>query len=157
MKPKIRSFAMRAARDLAALSNCCRRQFGALLTTPDGTILSSGYNGTAPGGPHLCGGDHTCERQLLQIPSGQRLEIGCIHAEQNAIGRAARQGTKTGGAWLFVTGEPCRSCARLIVASGIARVFIIGGVYADDGGVHYLERAGVGVECVNEEDLKNDG
>ena len=42
------------------------------------------------------------------IPSGTRMELGCHHAEQNCICNAAAQGTKTSGAWLIVTGEPCK-------------------------------------------------
>ncbi len=51
-----------------------------------------------------------------------------LHAEQNAIGFAAKNGIDISGASLYCTITPCRYCAKLIVSSGIKRVFY-GAVY----------------------------
>ena len=70
---------------LAKASNCPRRKFGALLLDPErNVVLMDGYNGAPRGGGELCGGD-VCLRDTLEIRSGQRMEVGCHHAEMNVI------------------------------------------------------------------------
>lgn len=132
--------------ELAKLSNCERRKFGAMIINPDdATVVSDGYNGGIRGYGPKCGGDH-CERTRLGIPSGERMEISCAHAEESAIVNAARQGVSTVGKWLIVTGEPCLLCARLICNAGISRVICIHGGYAGgDAGVDFLVAHGVPV------------
>lgn len=127
-----------------------------MLATAHGNIISTGYNGTTPGASNLCGG-HVCERDALGIPSGTRLETGCTHAEQNAIGHAAAAGISTCGAWLFVNTAPCLACAKLLVSAEIARVVLVvsdgegrsqahldgGHLYAGLEGLDHLRDSGV--------------
>ncbi len=134
---------------LAKASSCPRRSFGALLLDPErNVILMDGYNGGPRGGGSLCGGD-TCLRDDLQVPSGQRTEIGCHHAEMNVICNAAASGVACRGAWLIVTGEPCLMCAKLIHHAGIVKVLVVRGGYAGENGIAYLQTHGVGVEPVD--------
>jgi dCMP deaminase len=112
---------------ISQLSECLRkdRHFGAVLVDPvENVILSTGYNGYLRGGTTHCGGEEICSRDFLKIKSGERLEIGCIHAEENAIINAGRQGISTKGAWLFVNCEPCMMCARRMVQNGIKKVVV---------------------------------
>ncbi len=58
------------------------------------------------------------------IPSGTDPEITtAIHAEGNAIARAAASGFSTRGTYIFTSTFPCAACARLIVRAGITKVF----------------------------------
>jgi dCMP deaminase len=133
---------------LAKASNCPRRKFGALLLDPDrNVVLMDGYNGGPRGGGELCGGD-SCLRDDMGIRSGTRMEIGCHHAEMNVVCNCAASGVATDGAWLVVTGEPCVLCAKLIHHAGIRKVIVVGGGYAGENGVAYLEAHGVFVESV---------
>lgn len=133
---------------LAKASNCPRRKFGALLVDPDrNVILMDGYNGGPRGGGRLCGGE-TCLRDDLQVRSGERMEVGCHHAEMNVICNAAANGVPTRGAWLIVTGEPCAMCAKMIHHAGIARVLVVEGGYLGENGVRYLGDHGVEVQTV---------
>jgi len=123
---------------LAKASNCPRRQFGAMLLDPNrNVVLMDGYNGGPRGGGHLCGGAK-CLRDDANISSGQRVEVGCHHAEMNVICNAAASGVATAEMMLIVTGEPCLMCAKLIHHAGITRVVIIGGGYAGENGCSYL-------------------
>ena len=133
---------------LAKASNCPRRKFGALLLDPDrNVVLMDGYNGGPRGGGELCGGD-VCLRDERKVESGTRMEIGCHHAEMNVICNCAASGVATKGAWLFVTGEPCVMCAKILHHAGLAKVIVVGGGYAGENGVTYLQQHGVEVECV---------
>ena len=44
------------------------------------------------------------------------------HAEANAVSLAAKKGVSLEGATIYCTLEPCITCAKLIVMSGIIRV-----------------------------------
>jgi len=148
MKEKHKRAYMEICHMLAKLSECLRknRQFGAVLVDPvHNTILATGYNGYIRGGSTHCGGEGVCLREKLGIKSGEQFETGCIHAEENVIINAARQGISTVGAWLFVNGEPCKLCARRMVQSGIARVIYEPCGYPS-GGAEVLMANGVEVE-----------
>lgn len=144
MKDKHREIRVAQCLALAEASNCPRRKFGALLLDPDrNVILMDGYNGgPRGGGGALCGGDE-CFRDVQNVPSGTRVEVGCHHAEMNVICNAAASGVASRGAWLIVNGEPCPMCAKLIHHAGIVRVLIVDGGFAGENGVAYLDQHGI--------------
>ena len=123
-------------------STCIRRQVGAVIVK-DNRIISTGYNG-APSGLKHCT-EVGCERQRLNVPSGQRHELcRALHAEQNAIIQAAKTGASTEGATAYITIQPCVICAKMFINAGIARV-VHGGDYPDEMAFHMLDEAGI--EC----------
>lgn len=115
---------MDIARSLSQLSPCPRAKVGAIIIRPDRwSPLSSAFNGTPrKSTKKLCGGD-CCERDQKQIPSGRDTQIGCHHAEINAIANAAFEGVKLEDSWMFCTAPPCLMCAKMIHHAGIAKVF----------------------------------
>ncbi|QDP59419.1 MAG: putative deoxycytidylate deaminase [Prokaryotic dsDNA virus sp.] len=114
---------IRMSQQLAQASPCPRAKVGAMLFQPDTWVtLADGYNGAPRGGGDLCGGT-VCHRDEQKIVSGTRVEVGCHHAEANAICNAARYGHATKGAWLVVTRPPCLNCAKLIHHAGITQVY----------------------------------
>ena len=121
---------------LADLSPCKRRQFGCVVIDPvNNVILSEGYNGNLRGSSEICGGGR-CLRTDLE--SGTMLEVGCIHAEQNAIYNAVRLGTSLLKSWFIINGEPCKICAKAIIQVGALRVVCISGGYKCQEGVKIL-------------------
>ena len=65
-------------------ATCLRRVYGAIIVKND-EIISTGYNG-APRGRVNCSQLGYCNREQLNIPSGQRYELcRSVHAEMNAI------------------------------------------------------------------------
>lgn len=134
---------------LSILSNCTRRQFGCLILDPESNmIVAEGYNGALRGGGHLCSGN-SCKRETEAIESGTQLDIGCVHAEQNAIYNAARRGICIVDSWVFVNGEPCPLCAKALVQVGVERVFCVSKGYSTTEGVEMLRDHGVAVHAVN--------
>lgn len=83
------------------------------------------------------------------VKSGTKMELGCHHAEMNAICNAARHGASTEGKWMLVTGEPCTLCAKLIHHAGIVQVVCVNNGYSGANGVKYLEDHGVAVVRVD--------
>lgn len=142
---------------LMELSPCPRRKFGALLLDPvNNIVLIDGWNGPPRGPEKLCGGDN-CARDSMSIPSGQRVEIGCHHAEQNVICNAARVGRSTDKMWLICTGEPCIMCAKFIHHAGISKVIVIKGGYAVNDGADYLRAHDIAIDFVEVDGHKDDG
>ena len=112
-------------------STCLRRQYGAVIVNND-EIISTGYNGS-PRGEKNCIDINYCERQSLNIPSGERYELCCaVHAEQNAIISASRK--EMIGSTLYLAGKnvennleltsatPCKICSKFIKNSGIREI-----------------------------------
>jgi dCMP deaminase len=68
-----------------------------------------------------------------------------VHAEQNCITFAAKNGISTNNCDLYVTVSPCKTCAKLIIQSGIKRV-IYKNLYKDEEGIKFLKNRGIKVE-----------
>jgi dCMP deaminase len=82
------------------------------------------------------------------IESGKENDVGCFHAEENAIYNAAAEGHATAGGWCFVNSEPCLKCAKALHHAGIKRVLITTGRYVINNGLKYLKDHGVVVVAV---------
>jgi deoxycytidylate deaminase len=61
-------------------------------------------------------------------------------AERHHPGRPARR--QRGGATIYVTHQPCLTCAKMIINAGIKRV-VYAGHYPDENAVAFLRDAGV--------------
>ena len=106
---------------VASRSTCNRAKCGALIVK-DRQILSTGYAGSVSGLPHC--DEIGCQLAKFIDENGNE-KIHCIrtiHAEQNAICLAAKRGISIEGATIYVTMEPCYTCAKMICQCGIRRV-----------------------------------
>ena len=122
---------------VAKRSSCVKAQQAALLIK-DNRIISFGYNGP-PAGTLNCledGGEDVCGKD-----SNGSCFLG-VHAEQNAIGYAARNGINTEGCTIYCTMTPCISCAKLVVAAGIKEFYYLTEYRLDDG-LRFLEYCGI--------------
>ena len=132
---------MDMAKVAASRSTFLRRQVGAVAVSPDNRILGTGYNGALPGTPHC--EETGCLRQQMNIPSGERQEIcRAQHAEANICNIAARYGIPLEGATIYVTNQPCVTCMKAIITSGIKRI-VYEGDYPDAFAVRIAEEAGI--------------
>jgi dCMP deaminase len=74
-----------------------------------------------------------------------------VHAEQNAICQAAKNGISIAGGTLYCKMTPCRTCAMLIINCGIRRV-VCEKRYHDSGdSLEMLSAAGVEIVHLNDE------
>jgi dCMP deaminase len=134
---------MNLATDLAQRSHCVKAQVGAVLTK-DTRIISIGYNGPPAG-------THNCDEDFPDVGCPRDSKNSCslaLHAEENAILYAVKNGATLEGTTLYLTLSPCLSCARLIFSSGIKKVWFKNS-YAEykglpsDEGVDFLNKFGV--------------
>jgi dCMP deaminase len=120
MKPSFENIFMNLATDLAKRSHCVKAQVGAVLAK-DTRIISIGYNGPPAG-------THNCDEEWPETGCARDSKGSCslaLHAEENAILYAVKNGANLEGATLYTTLSPCLPCARLIFSAGIKHVFSI--------------------------------
>lgn len=147
-KPSFDIIYMKLANELAGKSHCVRAHVGAVLAK-DTRIISIGYNGP-PAGTHNCDEEWPIEGCARDSKGSCSL---ALHAEQNAILYAAKNGSKVEGATLYTTLSPCIACARLILSSGIKLVYYsksyasYKGLPSDEG-VDFLVKFGVEVKLL---------
>jgi len=134
---------MNLATDLAKRSHCVKAQVGAVLTK-DTRIISIGYNGPPA---HT----HNCDEEWPGVGCPRDSKGSCslaLHAEENAILYAVKNGANLEGATLYTTLSPCLPCSRLIYSAGIKKVFFdrsyaaYKGILSDEG-VDFLNKFGV--------------
>lgn len=113
------------AKNISTLSYCTRSKVGAILVK-SGNLISFGYNGTPSGM------DNICEEDNVTFPH-------VIHAECNAILKAAKTGNSVDGSTLYLTLSPCLDCSKLILQSGIKRVIYLNR-YRNLEGVNFLKQ-----------------
>lgn len=141
---------MNLALDLAQRSHCVKAQVGAVLAK-DTRIISIGYNGPPAG-------THNCDEEWPQTGCARDAKGSCslaLHAEENAILFAVKNGARLEGATLYTTLSPCLACARLIYSAGIKQVFFKKSYaaykgLASDEGVDFLNRFGVATTKLEE-------
>ncbi|MBL4655893.1 MAG: dCMP deaminase family protein, partial [Bacteroidia bacterium] len=137
---------MELAEILARKSHCIKANVGAVLVK-DTRIISVGYNGP-PAKTHNCDEEWPDEGCPRDVNGGCSL---ALHAEENAIMYAAKNGTSIDGATLYITLSPCLPCARVVYTVGIKKVYYLHS-YAqfkgrdEDEGLEFLKKFKVKVQ-----------
>ena len=142
MKQKFIDLYMDWALRLAKLSHARRLQVGAVIVKDD-TVISYGYNGMPSGWDNNCEDEITVEMDEKFVKS-LKTKPEVLHAESNAVSKLAKSSNSGLNADIFITHAPCIDCAKLILQSGIRRVYY-GTQYRDDYGVKFLQTSGVEV------------
>ena len=95
-----------------ATRSACKKLHVGCILVKDNRIISQGYNGYLPGGTH---------EQVIR--NGH--EVATVHAEQNALCDCAKRGASCNEAFAYITHYPCLNCMKLLVASGIKKIYYI--------------------------------
>ena len=94
---------------ISTRSPCDRLHVGCVLVK-ENRVISSGYNGFLPGAPHTS-----------RVRDNH--EQSTVHAEQNCIADCAKRGVSTDGAVAYITHYPCIHCCKMLLASGITKIY----------------------------------
>ncbi|WIW70961.1 deoxycytidylate deaminase [Anaerosinus gibii] len=138
MRPSWDEYFLNIAKAVGTRATCLRRLYGAVIVK-DNIIISTGYNG-APRGAVNCVDAKMCQRNLHNVPKGERYELcEAVHAEQNAIINADPEKMK--GATIYIagvnadgslaSGKPCLLCRRMICNAMLSKVVY----YETDGSI----------------------
>ncbi len=167
MKNKHKLFT-KMAELVAEQSTCCRMQVGAVLVK-DNRVISIGFNGTPTGQEHC--EDHFADLYQREYEGqfhsfaeyqasrtfydahGKFSNENELHAEQNAILFAAKNGISTAGSTLYITYSPCVHCAKVIISAGIRRVFYKHLYDRSQDGLIFLNKNGIECRQLTEAEL----
>lgn len=115
-------------------SPCERLHVGCLLVL-DNRIISQGYNGFLPGCSH---------KSIVR----DNHEQATVHAEQNAICDCAKRGVSCNNAIAYVSHYPCLICTRLLLASGISKIYYINDYKNDYLVETFCNEKGISIEKI---------
>ena len=116
---------------VAQRSTDTHRKVGCLVLK-NNNIVAMGWNGT-PSGYHT----NECKDE------NERTRPEVVHAEMNAIAKAARSPVSIEGGTMYSTTIPCVECAKLIIQSGIKTVYYVEGYNKCQRGEALLIACGV--------------
>ena len=163
LRPSRDEMFMNIAKQVSERSTCYRIQVGCVLVRDD-RIISIGYNGASPGSEHCDKWWDDFYAKLVEdlefknkfptledfITSKEFFEehhiwgeTHEIHAEQNVIAYAAKNGISTKDSTLYVTYSPCIHCSKLISQAGIKEVKYLLEYNRDLEGIKFLENCGI--------------
>lgn len=120
-RPSWDDYFMEICDTVAKRATCGRGRSGCVIAK-DNRILVTGYVGSPAGLPHCDEVGHQMKQMIHEDGSVTQHCVRTVHAEQNAICQAAKNGISIEGATLYCRMTPCRTCAMLIINCGIKRV-----------------------------------
>ena len=122
--------------EVTAKRSACKKLHVGCVLVRKNRIISQGYNGFLPGCPHES-----------VIRDGH--EEATIHAEQNAITDCAKRGVSCDNSVAYITHYPCKNCAKLLIASGIKKIYYINDYKNDDIVKHFSNISNCPIEKIN--------
>ena len=119
--------------EITATRSACKKLHVGCILVKDNRIISQGYNGYLPGAPH---------QQVIR--NGH--EVATVHAEQNALCDCAKRGASCNEAFAYITHYPCLNCMKLLVASGIKKIYYINDYNNDEYCLKISEEHNIPIE-----------
>ncbi|MBD3321006.1 MAG: cell division protein DedD, partial [Chitinivibrionales bacterium] len=138
------------ANTVATRATCDRGRAGCVIAR-DKQILVTGYVGSPVGLPHCDEVGHDMKKVVHDDGRTTQHCMRTIHAEQNAICQAAKQGISILGATLYCRMTPCRVCAMMIINCGIERVVCEKKYHAGTESEKLFDQAGVEIIFMSDE------
>jgi len=125
-RPAWDEYYLTLAKDVSDRASCPAGHVGAVIVSAENVIIMTGYNGSPTGITHCT--ELGCSWVSRTGSDGsERSYARHVHAEANAIARAARVGARLNASTLYVTQEPCPDCLKLCLQAGI-KIIVAGTV-----------------------------
>lgn len=153
IRPSWDDYFMEVADAISKRATCDRGRSGCVIAR-NKQLLVTGYVGSPQGLPHCDDIGHQMKKVIHEDRHITQHCVRTVHAEQNAICQAARQGISIDGATLYCRMTPCRTCAMLIINCGIVRVVCENRYHSADESEDMFKQAGVKLDYVSNEVLK---
>jgi len=132
---------------VARRATCDRGRSGAIIVK-DKRILSTGYVGSPAGLPHCDEAGHITKEVRHEDGRVSQHCLRTTHAEMNAIVQAAKHGISIKDATVYCKMEPCLTCAKAIINSGIKRVVALREYHDSKDSRRFLAQAGIPLDIV---------
>ena len=129
-------------------ATCDRGKAGCVIVK-DKRIMTTGYVGSPAELPHCDEAGHDMRKVFDDKGNVSQHCVRTLHAEQNAIIQAAKFGIPLDGSTLYCKMTPCRTCAMMIINSGIKRVVCEKHYHADKETIELFKLAGVKLDVMS--------
>ena len=149
IRPDWDDYFMDIARAVSKRATCDRGRSGCVIVRGKHP-LTVGYVGSPPGMPHCDEVGHLMKKVTHEDGTESSHCMRTIHAEQNAILQAAKLGVALEGSTLYCKMTPCRTCAMLIIGSGISKVIAEKRYHRGEESEIMFQRAGVNLSFFDE-------
>ena len=149
-RPSWDEYFMEVTNAIAKRATCDRGRSGCVIAR-DNQVLATGYVGAPAGLPHCDEAGHQLKQTVHEDGTATTHCVRSVHAEQNAICQAAKNGVPIRGATLYCRMTPCWTCAMMIINCGILRVVCERKYHAGAESEAMFRTAGVKLEYVHEE------
>ena len=149
VRPSWDEYFMEICRTVAKRATCDRGRSGCVIVK-NNQILVTGYVGSPNGLPHCDDVGHLMRKMLHADGTISQHCVRTVHAEQNAICQAAKNGICLEGATVYCKMTPCRTCAMLLINCGIKRIVCEKHYHDEEDSMNMFKE--VGIEIVHLED-----
>ena len=149
-RPSWDEYFFKICAEVAQRATCDRGKAGSVVVR-DKRILCTGYVGSPAGMPHCDEIGHQMKTVVHEDGSSSQHCMRTIHAEQNAICQAAREGISLKGATIYCKFEPCVVCARMMSNCGILRVVCERRYHRAQESRELLKMAGIKLDVLHDE------
>jgi len=149
-RPTWDEYFMEVMNSVSKRATCDRGRSGCVIAR-NGQVLTTGYVGSPNGLPHCDDVGHQLKKTIHEDGTVTEHCVRTVHAEQNAICQAAKMGISIDGATLYCRMTPCRTCAMLIINSGIKKVVCERRYHAGAESEEMFKSAGVELTIVIDE------
>ena len=149
-RPSWDTYFMEVMEAISKRATCSRGRSGCVIAK-DNQLLVTGYVGSPIGMFHCDEVGHQMKKILHEDESVTEHCVRTVHAEQNAICQAAKNGVSIDGATLYCRMTPCRVCAMLMINCGIKRVVRERKYHAGIETERMFEQAGIQLDFIHDE------
>ena len=115
-------------------SPCERLKVGCVLVK-DKRIISTGYNGFLPGAKH---------ESIVR----DNHEQATVHAEQNTISNASKNGINTDNTTAYVTHFTCINCFKTLASAGVKKIYYLEDYKNDENVYKISQDEGLDIEII---------
>lgn len=150
VRPSWDEYFLELSETVSKRGTCDRGRSGAV-AVKDKQVLATGYVGSPVGMPHC---DEVGHQLKKMVHEDGRITEHCtrtVHAEQNLICQAAKNGVAIAGATVYCRMTPCRTCAMLLINSGVSRVVCEKKYHDGWESEKLFKKAGIKIEFKSEE------
>jgi len=152
-RPSWDDYFLEIAESVSKRATCDRGRSGCVIVK-EKQILVTGYVGSPSGLRHCDDAGHLLKSVTHEDGSITQHCMRTVHAEQNAICQAAKEGVSIKEATLYCRMTPCRTCAMLLINCGIQRVVCEKKYHAGIESEEMFEKAGVALVFKHDEVLR---
>jgi dCMP deaminase len=132
----------------------CDRGRASCVFVKDKQILVTGYVGSPIGMPHCDEVGHQLKKMIHEDGHITEHCVRTVHAEQNAICQAARRGVSLEDSTVYVNMTPCRTCAMLLINTGVKRIVAQNKYHAGQESEEMFKKAKIKLEFISKEVVK---